>query len=124
VSKIVVDVENQDRATAFWTTIMGFDLIQDAAYGRERWIEVRSPDKATTLVLGSSATGPGDRAAVPEMMPTSNVLFQCDDLVATYEELTARGVEFPQPPVQQAFGWWALFNDTEGNRFALAPTRQ
>jgi predicted enzyme related to lactoylglutathione lyase len=35
------------------------------------------------------------------------------------EELSARGVEFPQPPVQQPFGWWSMFNDTEGNRFAL-----
>jgi predicted enzyme related to lactoylglutathione lyase len=26
--------------------------------------------------------------------------------------------------VRQAFGWWALFADTEGNRFALAPTGQ
>jgi predicted enzyme related to lactoylglutathione lyase len=124
VSKIVIDVEDQDRAKAFWTTIMGFELVQDSVYGEERWLEVRSPDKASILVLGRSATGPGDRAVVPEMLPTSNVMFQCDDLLVTYEELTARGVEFPQPPVQQAFGWWSLFNDTEGNRFALTPTGQ
>jgi hypothetical protein len=27
-------------------------------------------------------------------------------------------------PVQQEFGWWSLFNDTEGNRFALVPRGQ
>jgi predicted enzyme related to lactoylglutathione lyase len=31
-------------------------------------------------------------------------------------------VEFPQPPVYQPFGWWSMFNDTEGNRFALEQT--
>jgi hypothetical protein len=36
--------------------------------------------------------------------------------------LSARGVEFPQAPVQQPFGWWSMFNDTEGNRFALEQT--
>jgi predicted enzyme related to lactoylglutathione lyase len=38
--------------------------------------------------------------------------------------LTARGVQFPQPPVQQPFGWWSLFADAEGNRFALVPRDQ
>src|SRR6266498_2170223 len=27
--------------------------------------------------------------------------------------LSARGVEFPQPSVQQPFGWWLTFNDTD-----------
>jgi predicted enzyme related to lactoylglutathione lyase len=36
--------------------------------------------------------------------------------------LSARGVEFPQPPVEQPFGWWAMFNDSDGNRFALEQT--
>jgi predicted enzyme related to lactoylglutathione lyase len=31
-------------------------------------------------------------------------------------------VKFPQPPVQQPFGSWSMFNDTEGNRFALEQT--
>ena len=30
-----------------------------------------------------------------------------------------RGVQFPQPPIRMSFGWWSMFNDTEGNRFAL-----
>jgi hypothetical protein len=38
--------------------------------------------------------------------------------------LTARGVEFPQPPVRQPFGSWSLFQDSEGNRFALVPRQQ
>lgn len=37
------------------------------------------------------------------------------------EELRARGVEFPQAPVRQPFGWWSMFGDSEGNRFALTP---
>ena len=46
-------------------------------------------------------------------------MFRCDDLRSTYEALSARGVEFPQLPVEQPFGWWSMFNDSEGNRFAL-----
>jgi len=124
INKVVLDVEDQDRAKHFWTYAMDFELVQDMPYGEERWLEVRSPDHSTVLVLGRSSAGPGDRAAVPDMLPTSNVMFSCDDLPATYATLAARGVEFPQPPVQQPFGWWSLFNDTEGNRFALVPRGQ
>lgn len=121
VAKVVPDVEDQDRAKDFWTTTMGFETVQDVPYGDERWLEVRSPDKATVLVLGRSSIGPGDRDAVPEMLPTSNVFFSCDDLEQTYTELRSRGVEFPQSPVKQPFGWWSLFSDPDGNRFALVP---
>jgi predicted enzyme related to lactoylglutathione lyase len=119
VSKVVVEVADQDRAKAFWTETMGFELVQDEPYGDERWLEVRSPDRATDLVLELSAGESRRRAEVPDSLPTSDVMFRCDDLTATYEVLEARGVEFPQPPVQMPFGSWSMFNDSEGNRFAL-----
>src|SRR5438876_1181158 len=117
VSKVGIEVQDQDRAKAFWVTTMGFELVQDAPYGEgRRWLEVRSPDKAITLVLGGR---PRDRSGIPDAMPTSNVFFCCDDISQTYEELTALGVKFPQPPVKQFYGWWSMFEDSEGNRFAL-----
>jgi lactoylglutathione lyase len=118
INQVVLEVDDQDRASAFWTEAMGFELAQDAPYGDERWLEVRTPDKAVTIVLSRRQ---GERPSAPAELPTSNIMFYCDDLARTYEELRARGVEFPQPPVEQPFGWWSLFEDTEGNRFALTP---
>jgi predicted enzyme related to lactoylglutathione lyase len=122
VSKVVIEVEDQDRAKAFWTETMGFELVQDAPYGEERWLEVRSPDRAIDLVLELRTGEWAERPMVPEHLPTSNVMFRCDDLTETYQELSARGVGFPQPPVQQPFGSWSMFEDGEGNRFALEQT--
>jgi predicted enzyme related to lactoylglutathione lyase len=122
VAKVVLDVDDQDRAKAFWTETMGFALVQDTPYGDERWLEVQTPDGGVILVLGQTATG--DRKAVSERLPTSNVMFRCDDVVGTYEQLAAKGVAFPQPPIEQTFGWWCMFADTEGNRFALQPAGQ
>src|SRR5215216_2450168 len=116
IHQVVVDVEDQDRALAFWTEAMGFELAQDAPYGDERWLEVRTPDGAVTIVLTRRQA---ERPTASEELPTSNIMFYCDDLPATYDELKARGVEFPQPPVEQPFGWWSLLEDSEGNRFAL-----
>ena len=118
VQKLVVEVEDQDRARRFWTEVMGFTLTQDSPYGDERWLEVRTPDRNTVIVL---ALRLGEPPLGPEELPTSNIFFYCDDLPRTYEELGARGVEFPQAPVEQSFGWWSMFQDNEGNRFALQP---
>jgi lactoylglutathione lyase len=121
VSKVVVEVEDQDRALAFWTATQGFELVQDTAYGDERWVEVRTPDKGVILVLSPRRD---DRPNASDVLPTSSVFFCCDDLAETYEELRSRGVEFPQPPVELSFGWWSMFHDGEGNRFALHPRDQ
>ncbi len=118
IGQVVLEVDDQDRALAFWTETLGFELAQDAPYGDERWLEVRTPDGAVRMVLSLRQ---GERPTAPDELPTSNIMFYCDDLPRTYEELNARGVEFPQPPVEQPFGWWSLFQDTEGNRFALTP---
>ena len=122
VSEVVIEVEDQDRAKRFWTETMGFGLVQDAPYEEERWLEVRSPDRATNLVLELRTGESPERRVTPDHLPTSNVMFRCDDLTATYEELSARGVDFPQPPVEQPFGSWSMFDDAEGNRFALEQT--
>jgi lactoylglutathione lyase len=122
VTQVVIEVEDQDRASGFWTETMGFELVQDTPYGAERWLEVRTPDKAVTVVLEARQ---GERPpATDASLPTSNVMFYAEDLQQTYTELTARGVVFPQPPVRQPFGWWSLFQDSEGNRFALVPRQQ
>lgn len=116
IHQVMLDVADQDRALAFWTGPMGFALVQDAPYGDERWLEVRTPDHAVTVVL---SLRDGEPPTGRDEVPTSNLFFYCDDLPRTYEELRARGVEFPQPPVRQPFGWWSMFQDSEGNRFAL-----
>ncbi len=118
VSKVVVPVEDQERAKRFWTERMGFAVAVDEPYGDERWIEVAPPDKGVVLVL--TPRQPGDpRPEVPEMLPHSPVFFACEDIRRTYQELTGRGVRFPTPPVQMPFGWWSLFEDEDGTRYAL-----
>ena len=117
VNQVILEVEDQDRALDFWTETIGFELAQDAPYGDGgRWLEMRTRDKAVTLVLSVRR---GERPTAPGERPTSNIFFYCDDLAGTYEELRSRGVEFPQPPVEQSWGWWSMFQDQEGNRFAL-----
>ena len=82
-------VADQDRAKAFWTETVGFELVQDTPMGEgagaPRWLEVKSPD-GTILVL-FTPEGQEDRIGT-----FSNVLFQCDDVQGTYRELARKGI--------------------------------
>jgi len=122
INKVVIDVEDQDRAKRFWTETMRCTVVQDTPYGDERWLEVRTPDGTGALVLDLRRHPVPDD--VPEGLPTAPIFLSCDDIEATYRELSERGVVFPQPPVRQPWGWWSLLQDTEGNRFALVPEDQ
>ena len=46
-------------------------------------------------------------------------VFECNDLLATYEELKAKGVEFTKAPKKEFYGFEALFKDDSGNWFSL-----
>jgi predicted enzyme related to lactoylglutathione lyase len=118
VGKVVVPVDDQESAKEFWTKRIGFELRRDDSYGVERWIEVGPPDGGPLLVL--SPRGPHEpKREVPDELPHSPVFFNCPDIERTYRELSERGVEFPTPPQRQHFGWWALFADPDGTRYAL-----
>lgn len=121
VSKVVLAVDDQDKAKEFWTDKVGFDLAYDENYGDERWVEVRPPSGSPVLVL-SLRSADERRPDVRDELPHSNVFFTCDDINQTYQELIARGVTFPAPPAQLHFGWWSMFEDHEGTRHALGPT--
>jgi predicted enzyme related to lactoylglutathione lyase len=118
VRKIVIPVDDQERAREFWTTRVGFEVVTDEAYGGGRWLEVAPPNRGVVLVL--SPRDPAEpRRQVNDQLPHSDVFFNSGDIVRTHRELTERGVEFPMPPTKMPFGWWSLFEDESGTRYAL-----
>jgi predicted enzyme related to lactoylglutathione lyase len=116
VSKVVVPVDDQQKAKDFWTDKVGFVATRDDTYGDERWIEVTPPAGSPVLVLSPRTA---ERPRVPDQLPHSPVFFDCEDIQATYDEMRERGVSFASPPERQHFGWWALFEDDGGCRYAL-----
>jgi predicted enzyme related to lactoylglutathione lyase len=118
VSQIIVAVDDQERAKEFWTSQIGFEVRTDAPYGEGgRWIELQPPD-GPLLVLGKRRPGESP-PEVPDELPHSPVFFTCENIQETHRELSERGVAFPTPPTKMDFGWWALFEDDEGNRYAI-----
>ena len=112
---VSIPVADQNRALDFYTDKLGFTIITDQPFdGKQRWIELRIPKADTRVVL---FTTPGDEKRIGSMMQLS---YECEDIDATYQELKGRGVEFDGPPEKQPWGTYAMFKDSEGNRFALS----
>lgn len=118
VRSVGIYVADQDRAVQFWTDVVGFELLQDMPMGEgddaPRWIEVAPAARGVVLVL---YTPEGQEHLVGGF---SNVLFRCDDVRRTHEELSARGVAFPDEPREEFWGWWAMFQDPDGNTYGLS----
>lgn len=120
----VIYVEDQQTILDFCVERLGFELLTDAPYDESsRWIEVGIPGAQTYLVIAK-----GDsrlREVVRERMgDMSHVWFDCDDLDATYADLTAKGVRFAVEPQQAPWDpsgntRWAQFSDPEGALYGV-----
>ncbi len=120
VRSVSLYVGDQDRAKAFWTETVGFELLGDTPMGDgdgvPRWIEVAPPDRQVIVVL---FTAPDDEQ-LRRIGTFSNVVFTCDDVQQTHKELVARGVEFTEEPrIEFWGGWWSVFKDPDGNIYGL-----
>jgi predicted enzyme related to lactoylglutathione lyase len=112
---VSIPVADQNRALDFYTEKLGFTIITDQPFDeKQRWIELRIPKAETRVVL---FTTEGDEKRIGSMMPLS---YACDDIEKSYEHLKKRGVEFEGKPQKQEWGSYAMFKDSEGNRFVLS----
>jgi catechol 2,3-dioxygenase-like lactoylglutathione lyase family enzyme len=124
LERITIVVDDYDEAIEFFTTVLGFDLVEDSPSltndGRpKRWVVVRPPGAETGILL-ARADGP-DQAAVVGNQIAGRVGFflQVDDFDAAYQRVTAAGVEFVTVPRTESYGRVAVFRDIAGNRWDL-----
>ena len=120
IATVTVFVEDQDRAKAFYTDKLGFELIHDAAMfpGADiRWLTVAPkgcPTELTLFPMGGQWEHYREAMGKPQCFT-----LHCDDLMATYRELTAKGVQFLGEPQVQEWGSFAMLVDSEGNQIVL-----
>jgi catechol 2,3-dioxygenase-like lactoylglutathione lyase family enzyme len=111
-------VDDQERALAFYTDVLGFVKKEDVPMGRHRWLTVVSPrdPEGVELVLEPDehpAARPFKEALVTDGIPFTS--FMVDDVHAEHERLAAAGVRFTQPPVTMGPVTVAVLDDTCGN---------
>jgi catechol 2,3-dioxygenase-like lactoylglutathione lyase family enzyme len=121
-------VLNQDSAYDFYVNKLGFTVHTDAPMGPgARWLTVCPPDQPeleiTLLLVREGEMFNTETAKVMTDLIKKGTfgaaVFTCKDLMATYEELNAKGVVFKKPPTKEFYGYEALFVDDSGNWFSL-----
>jgi catechol 2,3-dioxygenase-like lactoylglutathione lyase family enzyme len=132
VSHVNVWVHDQDEALEFYTRKLGFEVREDVTvegYGDFRWLTVgpvSHPDVQFILSRpGPPALDAGDAGELMELVARGtvsgpgSVIFESDDVRATYDDLRERGVEFTQEPMEREYGIDAAFRDPSGNAFRI-----
>ncbi len=118
-----VMVDDQQKALAFYTKVLGFVKKTEIPMGEASWLTVVSPDAPDGVELALEpdshpAAGPFKRALVEDGIPFTS--FAVEDVRAEYERLRAAGVRFTQEPTALGPVTVATFDDTCGNLIQIA----
>jgi predicted enzyme related to lactoylglutathione lyase len=113
-----IPVDDQEKALRFYTEVLGFEKRVDMPAGEYRWLTVGEPNKAdgTQLLLEPMAM-PAARE-YQQALFTANVpaaMFGVEDIAKEAERLEKAGVVFRVKPQKEAWGSYAVFEDTCGN---------
>ena len=114
-------VEDQDKALAFYTGILGFSKKLDIPVGGPyRWITVvaNPDDLELSLEPNANPVGKAFQTGLFEQgIPATS--FESTDLDADYARLREAGVAFTKPPTVAGPVKIAVFSDTVGNLIQL-----
>ncbi len=117
-----VMVDDQAKALAFYTEVLGFVAKTDIPLGEYRWLTVvgaNEPDGVELLLEPDAhpAAKVFKQALVEDGIPFTS--FAVEDVTALHADLVARGVSFTQPPTSMGPVVTAVLDDTCGNLIQL-----
>jgi catechol 2,3-dioxygenase-like lactoylglutathione lyase family enzyme len=123
-------VHDQDEALDFYTKKVGLEVQTDvtvAELGNFRWLVVGAAGQPDVGIVLMAIPGPpvmdeGTADEVRRLMAkgfAGTVFLTTDDINASYDELTGRGVEFTEKPEQRPYGMDSAFRDPSGNSIRL-----
>ena len=127
-------VTDQDEALAFYTGQLGMEVRADVTVkelGNFRWLTVGPADQPDIAIVLMQVPGEPviDEETADQIRALlakgvgGTVFLTTDDCQASYEELSARGVEFHEKPEERMYGVDAGFRDPFGNQFRLTQVR-
>jgi len=118
-----VMVDDQAKALAFYTDVLGFIKKHDMPAGEHRWLTVVSPEGPADIELllepmGFPPSKVYQKALFEAGIPLT--VFAVDDCQKEYERLTMLGVAFRQKPTPMGPVMFASFDDTCGNFIGIS----
>ena len=122
-------VHDQDEALSFYTKTLGWEVRADVTMEgwNFRWLMVGPPGQDDVGLVLMPVPGPpmldaDSSAALADLVAKGaggTLFLETDDCQASYDELTARGLTFNDPPTTQPYGIDTSFRDPSGNNIRL-----
>lgn len=122
-------VHDQDEALELWTKVIGWEVRSDVTMEEwnMRWLVVGPPGQPDVGLVLMRIPGPpvldaDTSAQLAELVAkgaAGTLFLETDDCQAAYDELSARGLEFNDPPTPQPYGIDTSFRDPSGNNVRL-----
>ena len=115
-------VDDQDKALAFYTDVLGFKVKHDIPAGGARWITVVSPEGPDDLELVLEPNGNPAAKTFTEAMFAQGIpftAFESSDIAKDVARLKAKKVVFTMEPTAMGPVTIAIFADTCGNLIQL-----
>ncbi len=118
LATVCIFVSDQDRARAFYTDVLGFELRQDAPMGPDsRWVAVAPKGARTEIILYKMDE---NWQHYKQVQGKSQALtFNVSDMAALREDLKAKGVRITQEPEPQPWGTYMMILDPDDNALLL-----
>lgn len=118
-------VRDYDEAIDYFTTKLGFALVEDTVMrGGKRWVRVAPSGSAESCLLLAKATSPAQLASVGAQAGDRVFLFlESDDFLGDHRAMVAAGVAFAEEPRREPYGMVAVFRDLYGNKWDLLERR-
>jgi predicted enzyme related to lactoylglutathione lyase len=123
-------VHDQDEALDFYTNKVGLEVRSDVTVpelGNFRWLTVgpAGQDDISIVLMaipGAPVIDPSTADQIRDLMGkgfAGTVFLSTDDCKSSYEEMSARGVEFTEKPFETPYGIDSGFRDPSGNSLRL-----
>lgn len=110
-------VADYDEAIAFFTSKIGFELVEDTALSEtKRWVLIKPKDSNGACILLAKAANEEQKSRVGNQTGGRVFLFlHTDDFWNDYHRMREKGVEFVSEPIEQPYGTVVVFKDLYGN---------
>ncbi len=123
IGTVCVFVEDQDRAKAFYTNVLGMEVHQDMPVfpgAPNRWLSVKPHGATTELILYKIDKNWEHYIAV--VGKSQAVTFDVSNILGLIADLKSKGVTVVVEPDVQPWGTNAMIKDSEGNTLLLVET--
>ena len=116
---ITVVVDDYDSAIDYYTTALGFTLVEDTKMSEtKRWVVVAPDANQGAALLLAQAVTPEQRAAIGNQSGGRVMFFlYTDNFDRDYARMAEHNVAFTEEPRQEEFGKVVVFADKYGNKW-------